>query len=70
MSATHSNGTDGAIWEARWCDRCTADEGYRDGSDPAGCEIHLNALVGLPVDEWTRDDTGSIVCSVFQAVTG
>ena len=46
-----SNGTEGAIFESRWCEKCVRDRAYResDGNKP-GCEI-LAMTGAYKVDE-------------------
>jgi hypothetical protein len=71
-----SNGTEGAMFTAQFCDRCKRDEKYRrtdDGAD--GCKILLNTLVFNPGDEnypkeWVSDDAVGLVnprCTAFEA---
>lgn len=70
MSATFSNSTEYEIWETRWCERCTHDADWRATGTGTSCEVLMTALGGDAPTEWDRDDTGSIVCSEFHAVTG
>lgn len=57
-----SNGTDGMMFEAAWCDACA-----RQGK----CIIHLRAMLyslddpAYP-DQWTYDASGSPVCTGFR----
>lgn len=58
-----ANGTDGMIFEARFCDRCVHDENQ-------DCDIHDRALLyditeaQYPV-EWQYDEDGDPVCVKF-----
>ena len=59
-----SSGTEGADFEAKWCQRCLLDADFRDG-DGNSCPILANALAGLRVAEW-RYWRGDPVCTEFE----
>lgn len=55
-----SNGTEGAIFEERWCQRCAREDVDKDDL----CDIHGNALFGDPPTEWVYKD-GKPTCTAF-----
>ena len=50
-----SNGTEGRMWEANWCDHCLRDHQFRLGRG-TGCPILAKAYLGEWVDEWIQND--------------
>lgn len=58
-----SNGTEGHLFEADWCDKC------RRGGAGQACSIHIRVMA-YRIDEpeypkeWTRDDDGP-KCTAF-----
>ena len=74
MSTYFSNGTEGAAWQADWCDRCEADhdEMHTTLTGP-GCEIMSRSFLDEPIPEWidNRASEGftfppAIVCIDFR----
>jgi hypothetical protein len=66
-----SNGTEGDIFRARFCDRCTKDN-FTDENPSGGCEILMNCLCyGIDdeeyPEEWVYNSEGSPVCTAFVA---
>lgn len=67
-----SNGTEGEIFMARWCARCSRDQARRDGDAFDGCEI-IDLTMAYDIDDpsypkaWVQDDDGSPSCSEFTA---
>ena len=69
------NGTEGAMFEARFCERCKRDEKYGETEDGAdGCKI-LTAVYRYDYDdpkypkEWISDDAVGLVnprCTAFE----
>lgn len=56
-----SNGTEGDVWMAAWCERCLVDAPFRNGINPTGCELILTAMLGGTPAEWLdgpRDEHG------------
>lgn len=52
-----SNGTEGADFEDRWCERCAQDAAFREDMDGGeGCEILCNATLGEQPSEWVFRD--------------
>lgn len=66
-----SNGTEGAGFMSRWCDRCERDRDYRD-NDGDSCPIAANTFVydwndpNYPV-EWREDGPEGPRCTAFEA---
>lgn len=66
-----SNGSEGDCFHAEYCDRCEHDRAFREGTDPAGCEIHCRALFldtkheDYP-REWCYDAADNPVCTAFK----
>lgn len=64
-----SNGTEGAAFEAYYCDRCRHESEYRDTGE-GGCLILLNAFAfdkgedGYPA-EWVYGPDGVPTCTAF-----
>jgi len=64
-----SNGTDGDIFRARFCDQC-AHENLGDDADEDPCEI-LGRTFAYSIDhknypsEWTYDENGEPTCTRF-----
>lgn len=72
-----SNGTEGDMFQARWCDRCTRDAAFRQAWDmdetPAddGCEILANTMCFATDDpeyprEWQYSTKGQPLCTAFE----
>lgn len=64
-----SNGTEGAIFMAHFCDRCERDRAYREGHGDS-CPIVANTMVysaDAPEypQEWVEDENGSR-CTAFE----
>lgn len=67
-----SNGTEGMMFEAEFCDRCCKSLFW---TDDQGCAILGNALfheVDEPEypKEWTYDDKGNPTCTAFELDDG
>lgn len=66
-----SNGSEGEMFAARWCEQCEADRAYRDGTGES-CEIIARTMV-FDTDEadypreWQYDATGQPCCTAFVA---
>jgi hypothetical protein len=65
-----SNGTEGMMFEDRFCEICQKDAKYRETLKD-GCEIHALALIhGVDEEEypkeWCHDDAGQPTCSAFE----
>jgi hypothetical protein len=64
-----SNGTEGEIFESKFCGRCKHDKFHEDESQ--GCDILLRALLfdkedeGYPT-EWTYDENDLPTCTAFE----
>jgi hypothetical protein len=70
-----SNGTEGDIFQERWCELCTKDEAARRGDYENGCPI-IAAALAWDVDdpdypgEWVYDGEGQPSCTAFEALKG
>lgn len=56
-----SNGTEGEVWQANWCDRCLRDAPFRNMGKGSGCPLILVALMDRTPAEWLdgpRDEHG------------
>jgi len=53
-----SNGTEGSIWSAEWCNRCASDHVTHCGADDFenGCRHIVSMIYGLPDDAFIRVD--------------
>lgn len=47
-----SNGTEGEVWTANWCDRCIHDKPARETGGEDGCALLTIAIVGRTPAEW------------------
>jgi len=68
-----SNGTDGEIFYANWCEGCAKDAKYRE-TGKGGCQIIVGAMlydIGDPdyPPEWIQDEHGPR-CTAFVPVEG
>lgn len=69
-----SNGTEGMMFEAEFCDRCKHDdECRRTGNTDVGCRIYLHVLCYEVTDpeypvEWVFDALGHPICTAFEDV--
>lgn len=66
-----ASGTEGADFMALFCDRCTRDAAFRDGTGES-CPIVANTIVFKVTDErypreWIYGSDGYPVCTAFQA---
>ena len=68
-----SNGSEGAYFIERWCDRCVHDEPHRNNTGDS-CAIVANSMAFRVRDpeypkEWVQEDNGSNArCTAFLAV--
>ena len=71
-----SNGTEGMMFEAEFCDICLVDEKYRQTLDGTyGCRILDFAMMREPTDkdypnQWTHDKEGKPICTGFIPMNG
>lgn len=69
-----SNGTDGMIFFAAWCERCERDRFFQE-DDGDSCPILL-ATVCYELDdpkyppEWVHDEQGRPMCTAYKAKDG
>lgn len=68
-------GTEGADFQARWCETCQHDADYRDNDGPS-CPIIMASYEANEGDqttwpkEWTGHDHTDAVCSAYEPVEG
>jgi len=65
-----SNGTEGEMWQANWCDRCLRDAPFRNGISATGCPLILIAYCGQTPAEWLEqpdDSPDRYHCIEFKA---
>lgn len=65
-----SNGTEGAIFQSQYCDRCEKDREGREKQE-GGCQILCRTLFLDLTDpdypeEWTFDKDGKALCAAFE----
>jgi hypothetical protein len=75
-----SNGTEGMLWDERYCIRCVHDAAWRaDENTGKPCDVLTNAVAGAPntITEWTYDaddksgfPPASAQCCKFKAIEG
>lgn len=63
-----SNGTEGALFIRRWCERCERDAAYRAGDTGNGCQILAVAMCGDEPAEWIYKG-GEPACAAFECRT-
>lgn len=56
-----SNGTEGMMFEAEFCDRCKND----DEDNQKFCPIHTKALAGEKPKEWIYGPDGAATCTAW-----
>ena len=61
-----SNGTEGAAFIARFCDRCIRQHPNPDKS-PQCDEILLQSMIGNQPKEWVYNEQGQPLCTAFKA---
>jgi hypothetical protein len=65
-----SNGTEGDMFQALWCEQCKRDADFKDG-EGEGCQI-IAMTMCVDVDdpeypkEWTHDSEGQPCCTAFE----
>ena len=64
-----ANGTEGMIFMAHFCERCSEDN-FNDDEDTGGCEIMARSMAFGEKDpnypkEWTYDKDGLPICAAF-----
>ena len=69
-----SNGTEGAIFMSRWCDRCERDRDFRD-NDGDSCPIAAATMIYRRTDpeypkEWREDGPEGPRCTAFRLSEG
>lgn len=61
-----ANGTDGALFEGKFCCRCSKEDD--------GCFILMAMLMGIQRDEWVKDEgdtyNRTARCTEFEEVSG
>ena len=67
-----SNGTEGDMFQALWCERCVHD-GYTDETPELGCELIRRSMAYFTTDpeyprEWIFDPEGVPMCIRFEEV--
>ena len=67
-----SNGTEGEMFYARWCEDCKHDAEYRKTQEN-GCKILAATMLFSTDDaeypkEWTHDENGQPCCMAFEEV--
>ena len=67
---TPSNGTEGAIFEERWCSRCACDGMKDDPDDGVGCPILAAAYGGDRPSQWVQDVPDGPLCTSFREDVG
>lgn len=64
-----ANASEGADFEARWCERCLHDKAFRDAGEDAAaedsCDILAAAVCGEQPEAWVEDENGPR-CTAFQ----
>ena len=70
-----SNGTEGDMFMAEWCEHCEHDSRWRDDPESAGCPILCDTMIYHTRDpeypkEWIYDQEGRPSCTAFTQVVG
>ena len=57
-----SNGTEGSAFGEAFCETCV----HEISEAEIWCDIHTDALVGEQPKEWTHDEEGIPVCTLYE----
>lgn len=62
---TPSNGSEGDVFMARWCERCAKD-GFTEEHPENGCKIIVESMCGMEPPQWVIDAKGWPMCAEFK----